>query len=326
MINSLNGIYRAYGFDFVLQDSNWIIDKVQSNWTDPGFSLHKLGNATHQGSFDALNIWVQNVMGANTIGVSDLKTLVYPYTCLLLIFTQTCTYPPTFTSENEPEEWQKIDGCYIYWKAIPPFLHGVLAHEIGHWLGLRHTFQERDDGQEPSCEDPDSDGIDDTPVHLNPRELNRTKEKEMCLPIDSCPGVVNYSITELVYELIWFQGKDPIWNFMNYMPPQCPHQFTEGQAVRMHNWWTIRLDKANTAISDLSKRDTPITMLCDFVEPEGFKDMKHKMAEIEQAKGLKLEDFGPVHVNVHIHVIAAMNDTSDLAILNVSFHCIIISI
>lgn len=82
--------------------------------------------------------------------------------------------------------------------------HKTTTHEIGHWLGLRHTFQG------DSC-DPDNDGdyVDDTPQHL--RNGNCREE------YDTCPNQ---------------PGVDPVDNFMNYSDG-CRNRFTPGQAQRM---------------------------------------------------------------------------------------------
>lgn len=93
---------------------------------------------------------------------------------------------------------------------------GTLIHEVGHWLGLLHTFQ-------GSCET--SDGVNDTPMEFSPYRgcgelpgypLNR----------DSCPDN---------------PGTDPVHNFMDYSGDACWYKFTEGQiAVMRASWQTYR--------------------------------------------------------------------------------------
>jgi len=81
---------------------------------------------------------------------------------------------------------------------------GTLTHEIGHWLGLMHTFQF-------GC-DPIAgllgDLIPDTPTHEKPSRRSCKAE------IDSCPN---------------FEGNDPIHNYMNYLYDECKTEFTPGQ-------------------------------------------------------------------------------------------------
>jgi len=87
----------------------------------------------------------------------------------------------------------------------------VLVHEVGHWLGLLHTFHPDDF---PSCvnNDPstDGDGVPDTPV----QEIANSH----------CP-ILNYSCTYL---------PDQSNNYMDYTNDNCRNTFTQGQKNRMH--------------------------------------------------------------------------------------------
>ncbi|KAH6904669.1 pregnancy-associated plasma protein-A-domain-containing protein [Coprinopsis sp. MPI-PUGE-AT-0042] len=80
-----------------------------------------------------------------------------------------------------------------------------LTHEVGHWVGLYHTFEG------DSCTGP-GDYVDDTPAQSAPSYPDRN-----CKPTDSCPGV---------------PGLDAITSFMDYSPG-CQTQFTNGQVRRM---------------------------------------------------------------------------------------------
>jgi len=79
----------------------------------------------------------------------------------------------------------------------------TLTHEVGHWLGLFHTF-------EGGCDDGVGDNIADTP----PQASGSTG-----CPVgrDSCPG----------------DGPDLINNFMDYSYDACMTSFTKGQITRM---------------------------------------------------------------------------------------------
>lgn len=86
--------------------------------------------------------------------------------------------------------------------------HTLITHELGHWLGLLHTFSGN------SC-DPsnDGDGVDDTPQHLENAEDASCGDS-----INTCPSR---------------PGLDPVSNFMNYAT--CRNQFTLGQVARMYS-------------------------------------------------------------------------------------------
>ncbi|KAE8334391.1 hypothetical protein BDV24DRAFT_170239 [Aspergillus arachidicola] len=99
-------------------------------------------------------------------------------------------------------DWKEVskdvrkDGVEISLWALPgrapsgrlQGLGKTLTHEVGHWLGLEHTWNM------DSCES-DADGIDDTPIHLGP-------SLTCSAPLNTCPSQ---------------PGDDPSHNFMNYV-------------------------------------------------------------------------------------------------------------
>lgn len=110
----------------------------------------------------------------------------------------------TFPFEFEESDF--MHGVVVLKDTFPggtdaPFNLGkTLTHEVGHYLGLLHTFQ-------GSCS-PVNDGADDTPAH----QVNYGKPPDST---DTCPNS---------------EGNDPVHNYMNYTDDDWMSQFTPGQA------------------------------------------------------------------------------------------------
>ncbi len=188
-VDALNAAYGGKvggadtGFRFELKG---ITHTANSQWfRDPVANEDPMKRKLRTGGPETLNLYV-----------GQLSQLVLGY----------ATYP--YWYKDEPQ----LDGVVIDWRSMPGgplvnFDRGYTAvHEIGHWFGLLHTF-------ENGCEPP-GDFVDDTPPEASPSSGCPGRR-------DSCPS----------------PGEDPVHNFMDYGYDRCMYEFTAGQAARMHEMW-----------------------------------------------------------------------------------------
>lgn len=93
----------------------------------------------------------------------------------------------------------------------------LLAHEMGHYLGLYHTFEGA--CQNNNCAT-DGDKVCDTPPDA------------ALYPAPSCSSPTNSCSTDTLSGFT-IDVPDQIANFMDYENPACTNEFTQGQADRM---------------------------------------------------------------------------------------------
>ncbi|EJT77792.1 hypothetical protein GGTG_02897 [Gaeumannomyces tritici R3-111a-1] len=188
----LNSIFPRYGFAFNLGS---VTRTVNAKWAQLELFADavEMKRALRRGSYADLNMY--------TISLGD---------GLLGVAAPPLHEPPARDSADFI--W---DGVIITRESQPG---GALAeynlgyaavHEIGHWLGLLHTFT-------GGCEETDGgDLVADTPAEAT--------------PASGCPVGRNTCPKR--------PGVDPIHNYMDYSVDSCLNEFTPGQAVRMRSSW-----------------------------------------------------------------------------------------
>ncbi|MEQ1604624.1 MAG: zinc metalloprotease [Pyrinomonadaceae bacterium] len=188
-IGVLNAAYANTGWQFQLVSTN---RTTNASWyTCSGGSCESaMKNALRQGSADDLNIYSNN-MGGGLLGWA--------------------TFPSSYNSAP------KMDGVVILYSSVPggsaaPYNLGDTAtHEVGHWMGLYHTFQ-------GGCvrSGTGGDGVADTAAEKSPAFGCPTGR-------DTCRNIA---------------GLDPITNFMDYTDDACMTNFSAGQDTRMDSMFT----------------------------------------------------------------------------------------
>ncbi len=191
-MNVLNSAFASWGWAFNLIS----VDRTtNATWYANcyGSSENAMKSALRQGSADDLNIYTCSPSGG-ILGYA--------------------TFPSSYNSAPSR------DGVVLLYSSLPggsasPYnLGDTGTHEVGHWMGLYHTFQGGCNRNATSG----GDFVADTPAEKSPAY--------------GCPGGRDSCTGNR------FPGNDPIDNFMDYTDDYCMFKFTGGQDSRMDSQFT----------------------------------------------------------------------------------------
>jgi Pregnancy-associated plasma protein-A len=183
----LNDAFLTTGWTFNLVSTDWTNDASWFTASSGSIKEDDIKSTLRQGSADDLNIYTWN-LGGGLLGWA--------------------TFPSSYAGDPT------YDGVVVLYSSLPggsaaPFDEGDTAtHEVGHWMGLFHTF-------ENGCK------------VLGDQVADTAREKKAAF---GCPINRNTCVAA---------GLDPVTNFMDYTDDSCMDNFTTGQDDRMDDQFSL---------------------------------------------------------------------------------------
>ncbi|KAI0269268.1 Metalloprotease [Gloeopeniophorella convolvens] len=184
-IDALNDGYSGSGLSFTLANTTRTVNADWFNNVGPDASQQTTMKRTlRQGGAAALNLYSVGFVSGSGEGLLGYSTFPQDYS-------------------GNPTD----DGVVFLFSSVPNggtanYEQGkTVTHEVGHWVGLYHTFQGGCSGS--------GDQVSDTPAEASAASGCPTGR-------DTCSSA----------------GVDPIHNYMDYSYDSCMNQFTTGQIAR----------------------------------------------------------------------------------------------
>ncbi|SGZ20653.1 BQ5605_C021g09291 [Microbotryum silenes-dioicae] len=185
-ISVLNQGFANSGVSFTLAGSDYTVNKDWFTNAGPSTSQQTaMKNALRKGTAATLNLYSVGFVAGSGQGLLGYAT-----------------FPESY--RGAPED----DGVVFLYSSVPGgatenYNKGkTVTHEVGHWVGLYHTFQGGCTGS--------GDFVADTPAEASPASGCPTGR-------DTCSSA----------------GLDPVTNYMDYSYDSCMDNFTSGQSTRL---------------------------------------------------------------------------------------------